>query len=209
MGKSYFLRGALCTVFALSFSSVSLLAQDPDRTGNDADRAIASIEVQLGNATTAQRRYALLSHLPAAALAAGDLGKAEASAKELLKVGEEIDIASQNDGSNLSRTTHIGNTILGLVELKRRNITSAKRHLLASVRFAGRAHPVQMSFGPSMALAKALADRGEHEVVIEYLGLCAKFWKKEDGHLEKWIQVLKDGGTPDFGSNTRYVVDEW
>jgi hypothetical protein len=113
-----------------------------------------------------------------------------------------------NDGSNLSRTTHIGNTILGLVELKRRNITSAKKHLLASARFAGRAHPVQMTFGPSMALAN-LADRGEHEVVIEYLGLCATFWKKEDGHLEKWIQVLKVGGTPDFGRNTRLVVNEW
>jgi hypothetical protein len=208
MTAKQFLRGVLFVTFALSTAS-SAAAQGPSGSGEDAARAIGAIEGQLLNTTDLHQRYRLLRSLPSAALAAGDVEKAEASAKELLKVGEEIDKASRYKSPILSDTTHIGNTILGLIELKRGNTASAKEHLLSSARFTREAHPVHMSFGPSMALAKALADRGEREVVIEYLDLCAKFWKNEDGRIEKWTQVLKDGGTPEFGGNSRYAVDEW
>jgi hypothetical protein len=209
MTSSYLLRGVLCAVFGLSVTSVSIWAQAPDKIRDDAATAVGAIEGQLLNSQDLWQRYVVLQNLPSAALAAGDVEKAEASAKELLKVGEEIDKSSRYKSPILNYTTHIGNTILGLIELKRGNIASAKGHLLASGTFIRPAHPVHRTFGPSMALAKALADRGEREVVIEYLELCAKFWENEDGRLEKWTRVLRNGGTPDFRGNVLYVVDGW
>ena len=60
------------------------------------------------------------------------------------------------------------------------------------------------SFGPNVSLAKDLLEKGERDVVIQYLGLCRKFWKLDRGRLDKWIHEIKDGKIPDFGANLVY-----
>ena len=62
--------------------------------------------------------------------------------------------------------------------------------------------PQLNSFGPNMMLAEALLEAGRKETVIEYLKLCGKFWKR--GQVDKWIEVIKEGGIPKFGANLRY-----
>lgn len=60
-----------------------------------------------------------------------------------------------------------------------------------------------------MLLAKKLLESGERETVLQYLDSCAGFWRMEDGRLEKWKTIIKQGGMPDFGSNIRFYLDWW
>jgi len=52
-----------------------------------------------------------------------------------------------------------------------------------------------------MTLAKELLQKGEKDVVLNYLELCLKFWKSGKDRLHKWSVVVKDDKIPDFGRN--------
>ena len=65
------------------------------------------------------------------------------------------------------------------------------------------------SFGPNMTLAKELIEKGEKDAVLQYLDLCAKFWKSgkespDGGELEKWKAQVRKGELPNFGANLWY-----
>jgi hypothetical protein len=60
------------------------------------------------------------------------------------------------------------------------------------------------SFGPNMQLAKALLEKGEKDVVLEYFMRCAKFWKMGEERLAGWTDSVKKGKIPDFGANLNY-----
>jgi hypothetical protein len=47
-----------------------------------------------------------------------------------------------------------------------------------------------------------LLAQGEKQVVLEYFELCRKFWKNPK--LDKWVEAVNDGETPDFGANLSY-----
>jgi hypothetical protein len=92
-------------------------------------------------------------------------------------------------------------TILGRIALQRGQIEDAKHELLASGRV--KSNPPLMSFGPSMALAKELLEKGDRQTVLAYLDLCAKFWEMGQDQLAAWKKTIQEGGTPDFGVNGR------
>ena len=87
---------------------------------------------------------------------------------------------------------HWANVRLGRLALRDGDVAAAKRYLLAAGRAPG--SPALKSFDPDLELAQELLTRGEREVVIEYLRLCAGFWERP--RLERWISVLAAGGTP-------------
>ena len=60
------------------------------------------------------------------------------------------------------------------------------------------------SFGPNMTLAKALLEAGQHEVALQYFGLCRVFWKMDRGQLDQWIDEVNRGLCPNFGVNLIY-----
>jgi hypothetical protein len=60
------------------------------------------------------------------------------------------------------------------------------------------------SFGPNVSLAKDLLEKGEKEIVIEYLTLCKSFWEMHRGRLDDWIALAQAGRVPDFGANLVY-----
>jgi hypothetical protein len=60
------------------------------------------------------------------------------------------------------------------------------------------------SFGPNVSLAKDLLEKGERDAVIQYLELCRKFWKMDNGRLDQWIKEIKAGKVPQFGANLVY-----
>jgi hypothetical protein len=55
-----------------------------------------------------------------------------------------------------------------------------------------------------MLLAKELLERGETEVVLEYLAQCEKFWKSPRRKLEQWVEDVKADRIPRFGGNLAY-----
>jgi len=156
-------------------------------------QALADLEQDCGGASGEERFYAL-PQMAKAALAAGALDKAAAYASELLGQRER--------DWNYGNAIHAGNMVLGLVALRNGSVGQAKHYLLEAGKTPG--SPTLDSFGPNMALAKELLEKGEREVVLEYFSLCKAFWKMGGQRLEAWAATVRKGGVPDFGANLMY-----
>jgi hypothetical protein len=87
-----------------------------------------------------------------------------------------------------------GNTWLGRAALRRGDVAEAKSRLLAAGRTCG--SPQLDSFGPEMALAQDLLERGERDVVLQFLELCRAFWRMDEGYLDTWSKMIREGGVP-------------
>ena len=168
------------------------------KTGTDvAAKALAEFERAQTSTIPAVPGNPRLMDLAKAAFAAGDLEKARKYATELLGPGME-----GKGGGNAGDACFQGNTILGRIALREGKMDEAKKCLLASGQTKG--SPVLGSFGPSMILAKELAEKGETDVVIQFFDLCRKFWPGGTDRLDKWTKDVKAGVPPDFGTNLAY-----
>ena len=141
----------------------------------------------------AYARSIILGEMAKAAFQTGDAKAASDYAGQLRTMAQE------SLGKNNGDAVHNGNTILGLVAIGQGDTEAAARYLLASGQTNG--SPVLGSFGPSMALAQALLQRGQREPVIEYLKLCSGFWKIHQDKPVEWIKEVQAGRIPDFGFN--------
>ncbi len=112
---------------------------------------------------------------------------------------ERAIIDPQSDNPNPAR--HHGHTVLGRLAVHDGDIEAAKEHLLASGRVG--TSPTLASFGPSMALAQELLDRGDFDTVLVYLALCKRFWLDGEDSLNRWMETLKQRRIPDFGPNAK------
>ena len=142
-------------------------------------------------------RFYRLDNLAKAAIKTDDLEKATRYANESLG-GAEGFPKDWNHGN----AVHHGNNVLGLVALKKGDAKLAAEHLLKAGKTPG--SPQLDSFGPNMSLAKALLEKGGKEAVLEYFGLCRKFWKMGGDRLDRWTKDVKAGNEPDFGGNLSY-----
>ena len=174
-----------------------LRAQSTEAKTEFAKKELAQWEQAIPGAPDEEWRSAILGDAAKAAVEAGEPKKAEKFATELLE------IASRHTGEEkYGPAVHDGNMILGRLALRQGNIQEAKAYLIKAGHTLGGG--TLTSFGPSMSLAKELLERGERESVIEYLELCKKFWGYKKDLLERWIQTIKSGGTPQFGGNLIY-----
>lgn len=141
-----------------------------------------------------------LPELAKAALEAGELEQARNYAEELLEKAVSLDLPEyfRSDGNAI----HYGNIVLGRVALAIGDIWQAKQRLIGCAHTTG--SPNLGSFGPNMTLAKELLERGEREVVLEFLELCKSFWTSSWGALEEWKSDVEAGRMPEFGANLRY-----
>lgn len=117
------------------------------------------------------RRYKAQEALEAKAekaLKAGDTRAATRYATELLRIN--TDTKSWHYGN----IVYTANQILGLAALQEGNIAAAKDFLLKAGKTPG--SPQLDSFGPKMPLAQGLFERGESDIVLEFLDLIAVFW---------------------------------
>jgi hypothetical protein len=158
-------------------------------------QVLADLEQDSGGGD-AMRRYFALDEMAQAALRAGDEAKAVAYANELMHP-EQPDTTNWNYGNAI----HDGNMVLGLVAVRHGDIAAGRQHLLDAGKTPG--SPVLDSFGPNMALAKALLEKGERDTVLAYFSECRKFWKMGQATLDAWTKVVRDGGAPVFAGNSR------
>ena len=127
----------------------------------------------------------LLPYLAMLAFQAGQLDKAQLYANQTLQAP-----------STAYDSIHTGNIVLGLVALNRDgDVRAASSYLLSAVKTKG--SPSLDRWGPNLALAKALLEKGQNEAVLEYFQSCKSFVTKNP-KLDDWIAMLKGGGSPDF-----------
>lgn len=138
----------------------------------------------------AGRGDSLLRYLAETALGAGQTLKARVYADTML--------SNDAGGWNRGNRIHHGHMTLGRIALAEGNLEEAKYRLLKAGETPG--SPQLNSFGPQMDLAKGLLERGEVDVVVRYLELCAEFWNTERAmaRLAKWTALAKAGEIPDF-----------
>ncbi len=129
-----------------------------------------------------------------AAFVVGDLDKARMYAEAML--------ADSPDDWNRGNRVHYGNLVLGRIALADGDLRGAGQYLLAAGRTPG--SPQLNSFGPDMALARDLLERGETQTVLRYLALCLEFWEMGQDSLKNWIALIEGGRTPDFGRHLRF-----
>ena len=157
-----------------------------------AGKALEQYEIAYELSTDKERDVLLQSHAKVS-LAANKPKIAKEYAEKML---------SQNSpGWNYGNNIHHGNIILGKIALASNDLEEAKKRLIEAGKTPG--SPQLNSFGPDMALANELLKKGEKDVILEYLELCAKFWKRAQylQKLHKWSAEVKDGKIPDFGPN--------
>ena len=136
----------------------------------------------------------LMPELGMAAFVAGYTEKARTYAEKTL---ENIP-----DDWNRGNRLHFGNLVLGRIALADGDLEAAAQYLLAAGRTPG--SPQLGSFGPDMALARDLLERGQSQTVVRYLQLCLDFWKMGQDRLKNWIALVEAGRTPDFSRNLRF-----
>jgi hypothetical protein len=125
----------------------------------------AESEARLKAAATPYDRWLALGYAGMWALHQGRVDDAGALGAELLD-----GVAKYPGDWNVGNAIHKGNILLGRVALRRGDLDEAKSRLLAAGRTPG--SPQLDSFGPNMALAEELLQRGEKQVVLEYFDLC-------------------------------------
>ena len=164
-----------------------------DDSAQQYERAILT----LNRANTEQESFYALNDAAKKSYDYDKYDEAQNYAEELQSLSEKF-LDDWNYG-NAIQDFHI---VLGKIELKDGNVSCAKEHLLSAGMSPG--SPQMNSFGPNMSLAKELLLQGETEVVLEYFNLCRNFWELHDGKLDNWINTVKSGDLPDFGSNLIY-----
>ena len=156
----------------------------------------ALIAMEKARATAKEGEFNYLDSLAKMAFDAGETEKARTYANKLLEQ------ATEHTGQwNYGNAIHDGNVILGRIALREGKVVEAKEYLLSAGKTPG--SPQLNSFGPTMTLARELADKGEKETVLAYFKLCRAFWKMGGERLDAWTDALASGRTPDFGANSR------
>ena len=148
-------------------------------------------------ATEARDRFHSLRAVAKRSVDEGRLEEAAAYARELLALAPTF--AKDWD---FGGAVHDGHLVLGRVALRRKDVESARAHLLQAGQTPG--GPGLNTFGPNMSLAKDLLERGERSVVLEYFARCRKFWTMGGKDLDRWADDVARGQMPDFGPNLVY-----
>ena len=154
----------------------------------------------LEKATSGSSEEELFYELPdlaKRAFNAGEVDKARAYSKRLLEMASQYP-KNWNDGN----AVYYGNFVLGRIAVQEGNLAQSGKYLVAAGATSG--SPQLDTFGPNMTLAKELLEKGQSDIVLQFLTLCKNFWKMDDGKLDEWSATVRSGGMPDFSSHLNY-----
>lgn len=125
------------------------------------------------------------------AFRAGDYEKAKKYALASLAMS-----ADYEGDWNYGNAIHNANAILGRVSLAQDDIEKANEYLVAASKSEG--SPQLDTFGPNLKLADGLLQKGERDIVIQYLNSVSKFWEMDNGCVQRWISEVENGEIPEL-----------
>ena len=193
---------------------INLLQSELEKEPTDSSKRLKLAQEIASNGETALRllkkersserdreRNELLINLCRATLELGKLERAKELATELIiEFGQAISDAKFDDSS------HVANIVLGRIALRLGDTPKAKEHLLTAVRAPLRQNYASLS-KIDTALAKELFDKGEKDIVLEYLRMCESLSNlkayPESYHIEikslkAWQGQIKQSKKPSF-----------
>jgi hypothetical protein len=141
-------------------------------------------------------RYLDLSDELQQSLRKGDIATAAVLAGEVQDAEDSI-IAAKGHPLARSKNIYNINDALGRAAFLRKDYATASDYLLRMADTSG--DPALRTFGPDLWLAQALATTGYKDVVVTFLERSKAFWSGP--HVDEWISVLHNGGSPDFSHN--------
>jgi hypothetical protein len=196
-GRRHGRRAALLLVGVVLAGGVWLfVAQHEDSTAARQQMMKIS-QGDLDAASNELERFYALNGAAKNALKDGNVEKAASLANELAQLAPKY-----THDWNYGNAIQDANQVLGLIALSNGDVAEASRRLLASADSKG--SPQMNSFGPNMQLAKALLEKGERDVVIEYFNRCGMFWTMGRRELARWTASVRSGKNPDFGASLEY-----
>jgi beta-lactamase regulating signal transducer with metallopeptidase domain/tetratricopeptide (TPR) repeat protein len=168
-------------------------------TGDTASASNAVEQLEKIHNANPRGDYTHLGDLAMMSLAAGDLEKARSYASDILK-GASANTANSYYVLNI----HHANMVLGRIAVREGKLDDAKKYLLDAGKIPG--YPSLNTFGPNMALAKDLLEKGDQATVLAYFQECGVFWTMSGGpdKLKQWSAEVSDGKIPNFGANLIY-----
>lgn len=136
------------------------------------------------------RRASHQLRLMEASLLAGHLERAAELANGVISLEGEISARwPRHDPSFAIHWAHIA---LGHVALQSGDFEAAQRYLLAAAEVSGR-DPALRTYGPDLALAQGLLERGFPNTVVEYLNAWRTRWRVGRELLDWWIGQIREG----------------
>lgn len=159
-------------------------------------RAMAAEALALRERALAMEPDDLAGHLhlldvARAAVVAGQPGRASEAASKALQDAPGFERTWQ-----FGNSIHRGNIVLGLVALDAGDREEAVRRLLAAGQTRG--SPQLNSFGPDSELASRLLAAGERASVLAYMQACLRFWRGDDGRIQRATEQIERGETPEL-----------
>lgn len=134
----------------------------------------------------------------------GDPVKIKGTTQALLEGNTQVNVWEN------ARVVYDANVTLGRIAIREGKIDEAKKYLLAAAKTRG---ATQLNtFDPDFILARELLERGEKDVVLEFLDLVERFWAKVEAQrpgdakrvadkklkkLEAWREQVRNGKIPD------------
>lgn len=173
--------------------TVEIATRDACRTGLNYLEVAYKLTDEKARVSAGEKGELFLLEMATMALAADESTRAKDYASELL---QSLDDTTAKTNWNYGNAVYNGNVILGHIALAEGNIPEAKKFLLAAARTPG--SPQLGSFGPNMSLAEQLLMKGEKQVVLEYIELCGKFWKRGGARLDELKKAVEEGSKPKF-----------
>ncbi len=196
---------------ALALALLAAVATLVEARPAGCDDTVLPADQRWNGATTysspALERFYSLSKPMTAAYQSGDMSAADALAREYLQLAARFPC-----NWNYGNAIHNANAVLGLVALRDGRKAEAASHLLAAGATPG--SPQLDSFGPSLLLAREVAEAGDTAAAARYLRSIRRFWKATDmsvigltlpffadpDPIATWIDELERGRVPDFGA---------
>lgn len=184
---------AIILLYALGCTPRSDQSAELDEAVKHQEHYIVAMKA-LGAARTEKQRLYALGPAAKESFAMQKIQDADRYAHEMLQSMNRF-----KDDMYYGQVVHDANFVLGRIALASGNLEEAKKYLLASGNSPG--SPELEKKGPNLSLALDLLQKGQKEVVVEYLELCRKFWLTERGRIDLWIQEINKGEIPEFGNN--------
>jgi hypothetical protein len=156
----------------------------------------------LTNAVSEEDRSFEIGRAAKASFDVGKIDDARKYAQKLMTLLQKYQTTKTNCDCDIGDAIQDVNIVFGRIALREGRVEDAKHYLIEAGKSPG--SPVMDSFGPNMSLAKDLLEKGERDVVLEYFGLCRKFWSFHNDKLDEWSQDVKAGKIPKFGANLVY-----